>query len=193
MERITSSSRFPLGSKLPKFSLKNVDGRYLGSDYLQNAKAALVVFGCNHCPFVKGSEESLIQMVRRYEVEGLRTVMINSNDALQYPEDSYERMQDKAAAMQLPYPYLYDETQEVAKVFDAACTPECYVFNEKQELVYHGTVNDSLRERSKAAREYLRDAVEAALAGEKVREPFVRPLGCSIKWRYVEPAVVNSR
>jgi thiol-disulfide isomerase/thioredoxin len=183
MDRESISTAFPLGSTLPKFELVNVDGQRLGSEYLKDAKAALVAFGCNHCPYVKGSEEMLIKVVERYQSEGLKTVVINSNDAGKYPEDSFEKMKEKALARPLPYPYLYDESQQVAKLFDAACTPELYLFNQAGALVYHGTINDSPRDPSKVTKDYLSTAIEAVLAG-KIPEPqFVHPLGCSIKWR----------
>ena len=183
MERESISTAVPLGSTLPKFELVNVDGRRLGSDYLKDAKAALVAFGCNHCPYVKGSEDMLIKIVQRYQSEGLKTVVINSNDAGKYPEDSFEKMKEKAHAMPLPYPYLYDESQQVAKLFDAACTPEFYLFDQSGVLVYHGTINDSPRDPSKVTKDYLSKAVEAVLAGQTPDPQFVHPLGCSIKWR----------
>lgn len=183
MERDSSSQKFSVGSKLPEFMLPNVDGRQLGSAYLREAEAALVVFSCNHCPYVKGSEEMLIEVVKRFENQGLRTVAISSNDAVKYPEDSFEKMKDKAAVMKLPYPYLYDESQEVAKLFDAACTPEMYLFDSAMTLVYHGTINDSPRDRSKVTREYLSSAISDALAGRTPESQFVHPIGCSIKWK----------
>jgi peroxiredoxin len=183
MERESISTAFPLGSTLPQFELINVDGRRLGSQYLKDARASLVAFGCNHCPYVKGSEEMLIGIVNRFQAEGLKTVVINSNDAGKYPEDSFDKMKEKAEAMSLPYPYLYDESQQVAKLFDAACTPEFYLFNQAGQLVYHGTINDSPRDPSKVTKDYLSKAVEAVLAGETPNPQFVHPLGCSIKWR----------
>lgn len=129
MERETSSGSFPLGSRLPSFELLNTDGKRVGSDYLKGAKAGLVAFLCNHCPYVKGSEEMLISIVKRFQADGLKTLTINSNDAGKYPEDSYEKMKEKAAVLSLPYPYLHDESQGVARAFDAACTPEFYLFD----------------------------------------------------------------
>jgi len=183
MERNTQSQKLTLGSKLPIFELPNVDGSKKGSNYLKEGKVSLVAFTCNHCPYVKGSEEQLIKIVRSFEKDGLRTVTISSNDAVQYPEDSFELMKEKSKEMNLPYPYLYDESQEVAKLFDAECTPEFYIFNGQQELVYHGTINDSPRDPSKVTKEYLTLAITQALEGQKPNPSFVHPLGCSIKWR----------
>ena len=183
MQRQLTSDRFPLGSKLPSFKLRNVDGRNIGDDYLKSAKAGLVVFSCNHCPYVKGSESALIALARKYEVLGLRTVCINSNDASSYPEDSFEKMQEKAKVMDLPYPYLHDPAQEVARAFDAACTPECYLFDSQQTLVFHGTINDNPQDAARATTNFLEAALVQVFKGEKPEPAFVHPLGCSIKWK----------
>ncbi len=183
MLRETASERFALGSAMPQFELKNVDGKKLGASYLKGAKAALVVFTCNHCPYVKGSEEMLVSIVKRYAEQGLKTLTINSNDASQYPDDSFEHMQAKTKAMQLPYPYLYDETQDVARLFDAACTPEFYLFDAAGKLAYHGTINDSPRDPDKVTKDHLSTAIEQVLKGQKPNPSYVHPLGCSIKWK----------
>lgn len=184
MERSTNSETFTIGSQLPVFSLRNVDGTMVTSTYFQGASAGLVIFSCNHCPYVKGSESALIEVVRRFQAQGLRAVAINSNDAQQYPEDGFKAMQDKAKAMDLPYPYLYDETQAVARAFDAACTPECYLFNDQAKLVFHGTVNDNPRDAKAARQDFLAQAIAQLLRGEMPNPSFVHPIGCSIKWKY---------
>jgi peroxiredoxin len=183
MERTVGSAAFPLGSKLPSFELMNVDGHKLGSRYLEGGKACLVAFLCNHCPYVKGSEELLINIVKKYEASGLKTITINSNDAVKYPDDSFEKMKEKAQEMVLPYPYLHDEAQAVAKLFDAACTPEFYLFDGEHSLVYHGTINNSPRDPSKVTQDFLSHAIEAVLNGQRPDPQFVHPLGCSIKWK----------
>lgn len=183
MERETGSSQFPLGSRIPKFSLKDVSGATIDQTYLDGAKAALVVFSCNHCPYVKGSDADLTEVIRRFQPQGLKAVSISANDATQYPEDSFEKMQEKASALELPHPYLYDETQSVAKAFDAACTPEIYLFNAEGKLVFHGPVNDSPRDPTKVTRRYLNDAIEAVLDGRSPEKGFISSIGCSIKWK----------
>lgn len=183
MERDSLSQKFPIGSSLPEFALPNVDGRMLGTAYLGEGKASLVVFSCNHCPYVKGSEDMLVEVIKRFDGQGLRTVAISSNDAVKYPEDNFDKMKEKATVMDLPYPYLYDESQDVARLFDAACTPEMYLFDGGRTLVYHGTINDSPRDRSKVTKEYLSSAITAVLAGTRPETPFVHPIGCSIKWK----------
>jgi thiol-disulfide isomerase/thioredoxin len=183
MERTNASDKFPLGSALPHFALKNVDNEPLGSDYLGGGKAALVVFTCNHCPYVKGTEEMLAQIARKYAPLGLRTVTINSNDPVAYPDDSFEKMQAKSVALKLPYPYLWDESQVVARAFDAACTPECYLFDSNLKLAFHGAITDVPKDPSKPRADHLSPAIEAVLHGQEPTAKFVHPLGCSIKWK----------
>lgn len=183
MQRDIISEKFPIGSKLPPFSLPNVDGKKIGNDFLQGAKASVVGFSCNHCPYVKGSDLALIELANRFQQQGVKFLMISSNDAVQYPEDSFEKMQEKAQQMKLPFPYLYDQTQAVAKLFDAACTPEFYVFDQLQMLVFHGTINNSPRHPAEVREHYLATALEQILAGEVPDPAFVHPIGCSIKWK----------
>lgn len=183
MQRDVVSERFPLGSDMPAFKLPNVDGTMIGNDYFKSAKAGLVVFSCNHCPYVKGSEEALMKIVKKFEREGLKTVVISSNDAQKYPEDSFDKMKEKAKAMSLPYPYLYDESQSVAKAFDAACTPECYLFSTHGILMFHGAINNNPRDSKQATTDYLSPAISHVLAGKQPSPPFVHPVGCSIKWK----------
>lgn len=184
MERSSQSTNFSIGSELPEFSLPNIDGTIVSArTYFEGAKSALVIFTCNHCPYVKGSEEALNKLVRELLPAGLRVLAISSNDVLQYPEDSFEKMREKSDSLSLPYPYLYDESQEVARQFDAACTPECYLFNADFKLCFHGTINDSPRDPSKASKSYLAHALKQSLAGLNPDPEFVHPIGCSIKWK----------
>jgi len=182
MERTEASSKFPIGSLLPDFELVNVAGNIIDTEFLKTGKATLVTFTCNHCPYVKGSEEMLIHIARRFEKNGLQTVTINSNDESKYPEDSFEKMKKKMEEMELPYPYLHDKTQEVARLFDAACTPECYLFDGEHKLVYHGPINDSPKDASGVSKNYLEEAIVQLFKGNKPEPAFVHPLGCSIKW-----------
>jgi len=110
-------------------------------------------------------------------------VAINSNDAVKYPEDGFDKMKEKASAMALPYPYLHDESQDVARMFDAACTPEFYLFDPGVGLVYHGTINDSPRDRARVTKDYLSQAILAVLEKRLPNPQFVHPMGCSIKWK----------
>jgi len=183
MQRETPSTQLPLGSTLPHFNLPDVTEKNFDSAALLGAKAALVVFTCNHCPYVKGSEEMLISTLRRALPLGLKAVLISSNDANQYPEDGFEMMKIKSKESALPVPYLYDESQVVAKLFDAACTPECYLFDSAGKLAYHGTINDAPKDKTKASKNFLGTAIDQLLRAENPNPSYVHPLGCSIKWK----------
>ncbi|MBX7143550.1 MAG: thioredoxin family protein [Oligoflexia bacterium] len=183
MQRETASSVMKIGASIPTFELLNVDGKRIGSSIFGGARAGLVGFMCNHCPYVKGSELALIQLVREFASKGLVAVTINSNDAVQYPDDSFENMKVKAREMNLPYPYLYDESQAVARSFDAACTPEFYLFDAHSKLAYHGTINDSPRDPTKVTKHHLAQAITQVLEGKPATPNYVHPIGCSIKWR----------
>lgn len=183
MERDNASGKFPLGSSLPSFSLPNVDGTTIDDSYLRAGKAALVVFSCNHCPYVKGSDQLLIETSIKFASAGLKVVAINSNDAAKYPEDSFERMKEKAERLSLPFPYLYDESQEVARLFDAACTPECYLFDSSQKLVFHGAICESPKDSGASRANFISKAIGQLTAGETIKPAFIHPIGCSIKWK----------
>ncbi|MBX7136530.1 MAG: thioredoxin family protein [Oligoflexia bacterium] len=183
MQRDTRSTKFPIGSALPKFQLQNVDGKLLGSECLQGAKAALVVFSCNHCPYVQGTDALLLEIVKRFEPRGLKTVAISANDPVQYPEDGFAQMQTKAKTLKLPFPYLFDETQAVARAFDASCTPECYLFDGAGKLCYQGAITDRPKERDAERKDLLSPAIESTLSGKAPVPDFNHPIGCSIKWK----------
>lgn len=184
MERESLSQTFPLGATLPEFSLPSTDGSTVSSkDFFEGATAALVVFMCNHCPYVKGSDRELIEIAKEFGEKGLRIVGISSNDAVAYPEDSFEKMREKSRTLGLPFPYLYDETQEVARLFDAQCTPECYLFHRDLTLAFHGAINDSPRDPSRVTRHFLRDAIEQLIKEGSTVLGFSHPIGCSIKWK----------
>ena len=178
-----SDDQFPIGSKLPSFSLTSTTGENVTDGYLRGGKASLVVFSCNHCPYVKGSEEMLIETVRKFEKDGLKTVSISSNDAIAYPDDGLEQMKEKTERMNLPYPYLFDKTQEVAKKFFAACTPECFLFDTDGALVFHGAINSNPRNPDTERTNHIELAIVQVLEGKKADPAYVHPLGCTIKWK----------
>ncbi len=183
INRESPSSKFPLGSALPNFKLLATDGSLIGDSDLKGRVGTLIVFTCNHCPYVKGSDDMMVENLTLAASSGLGVALISSNDPTQYPEDSYEKMQEKHSRLNLPCPYLWDETQDVAKLFDAQCTPECYLFDKDGILVYHGTVNDSPRDPSSVTINYLKNAVTQLASGEPLNPPYTHPFGCSIKWR----------
>jgi thiol-disulfide isomerase/thioredoxin len=182
---LTSSNPFPLGSKAPDFTLTDtVSGKKLSLDDLKSPKATVIMFICNHCPYVRHVNSGLVKLANRYIPRGISFIAINSNDSDRYPEDSPARMSEVAGQLQYPFPYLYDETQEVAKAYDAACTPEFYVFDKDLLLVYHGQMDDSRPSSNiPVTGEDLAQALDLTLAGKPVPSVQKPGIGCSIKWR----------
>ena len=180
----TASTMKPLATKAPDFSLINVDGRTVGLSAFEDAKAYLVVFMCNHCPFVKHVALELARIGLDYMPKGVAIVGINSNDAAAHPEDSPERMVHEAEERGYPFPYLYDETQEVAKAYGAACTPDFFLFDKQRKLVYRGQLDASRPGNGKPVTgEDLRGALDALLAGRPPLEKQTPSIGCNIKWK----------
>jgi peroxiredoxin len=174
----------PLGTKAPDFSLVNVDGRTVSLADLAGKKALVVIFLCNHCPYVKHVADALARLTSDYLSKGVAVVGINSNDVANYPADSPEQMVAEAELRGYQFPYLYDETQEVAQAYRAACTPDFYLFDGAQRLVYRGQFDASRPDSGiPVTGADLRAAIDAVLAG---REPSAeqRPsVGCNIKWK----------
>ncbi len=181
---LTSSQSLPLGTPTPPFDLPNVDGIRYTLDSFRDARALLVVFSCNHCPYAIAYEDRFIAIARDYAGKGLRIVFINPNDAEGYPEDSFDNMIRRAAEKRYPFPYLRDESQETARVYRAVCTPDVFLFDDRLRLYYGGRVDDNWKEPDKVTRHDLRLALDALL--EKQALPFepVPAFGCSIKWKH---------
>lgn len=179
----TPSTMLPLGTPAPDFSLVNVDGRTLSLNDFDGKPAFLAVFMCNHCPFVKHLADALAQFAGEYVPKGLAIVGISSNDVANYPADSPEQMVREAEERGYSFPYLYDETQEVAKAYRAACTPDFFLFDRDRKLVYRGQFDSSRPESgTPATGADLRAAVEAVLAGKTPSEKQTPSIGCNIKW-----------
>ena len=141
---LTPSTMIPLGTPAPKFTLPDaISDKHISLDKLKSDKATVIMFICNHCPFVKHIQNEVATLARDYQKKGISFVAINSNDAENYPEDSFEQMKKVARTFAYPFPYLYDESQEVAKAYHAACTPEFYIFNSELLCVYRGQFDDS--------------------------------------------------
>lgn len=177
------SKGMALGTKAPPLSLPGVDGRTWSLDDFADAKVLVVVFTCNHCPYAQAAEDRLIAIQRDYADRGVRIVAINPNDAERYPEDSFEAMQERAQRKGYNFPYLYDASQEVARAYDAACTPDIFVFDADRRLTYNGRLDDNWRDPSAVTRHDLRAAIEATLAGRPIDFEVVPSMGCSIKWK----------
>ncbi|MCP4695283.1 MAG: thioredoxin family protein [Gammaproteobacteria bacterium] len=181
----TPSNMLPLGTIAPDFKLPDtVTGKMADLQSLKSNSATLIMFICNHCPFVKHVQAQLAALADDYQPQGVSFAAISSNDAVGYPEDSPEEM--KAAARQLGYsfPYLYDESQETAKSYDAACTPDFYIFDKALKLVYRGQLDDSRPGNGiPVTGKDIRAALDNILAGQTVSEDQKPSIGCNIKWK----------
>lgn len=176
-------SAIELGQKIPEaqVKMKNVDEKLLSINESRGPKGTLVIFTCNHCPFVKAWLSRTIALGNEYLKKGVGVIAINANDPSYAPEDSFEEMQ-KAAKGVMNYAYVVDETGAVAKAFGATKTPEFYLFNAKDQLVYKGAI-DSDSQNPQQAKAFLKKALDEVIAGKKVSNPETRALGCSIKFR----------
>lgn len=181
----TPSKMNDLGFKAPGFTLRDtVSGKMMSLDELRSDKATVVMFICNHCPFVKHVNGQLIQLAQDYIPKGISFVAISSNDADTYPEDSPGKMKEYAQRLGYPFPYLYDETQEVARAYDAACTPDFFIFDSNLICVYRGQLDDSRPSNGKPVTgKDIRDALDAILAGKPVSQRQMPSIGCNIKWK----------
>jgi peroxiredoxin len=166
----------------PAFDLPGVDRRNHSLDEYADASVLVLVQSCNHCPYVLAWEGRINALQREFADRGVRIVAISSNDAEAYPADSFEQMIEHAREAGYEFDYLYDESQEVARALGSERTPEAFVFDADRRLVYHGAVDDN-REESDVTQHYLRNAIEAALAGEAPPIADTPPVGCTVKWR----------
>jgi peroxiredoxin len=181
---LTPSTMLPLGTKAPDFSLKNVDGTTVKLADFKNSPALLVIFMCNHCPYVKYVAEALAKVTSEYLAKGVAVVGINSNDVANYPADSPAQMAAEVKQRGYKFPYLYDETQDVAIAYRAACTPDFYVFDGEQRLVYRGQFDASRPESGiPVTGADVRAALDAVLAGKKPAAEQRPSIGCNIKWK----------
>ena len=174
----------PLGTAAPDFKLPDTNGKIVSLADSKNAPALLVLFICNHCPYVKHIRTGLAQLARDYTTKGAAIVAINSNDVANYPDDSPARMKEEVKSAGYIFPYLYDETQAVAKAYRAACTPDIYLFDKNQKLVYRGQLDDSRPNSGvPVTGKDLRAALDAVLAGKPVSPNQKASMGCNIKWK----------
>ncbi len=182
---LSSAQAIELGDNIPMKTqkMKNVDGKELSIQGVQGTKGTLVIFSCNSCPWVKAWESRIVAIGNEYQQKGIGVIAINSNDPKVKSEDSYAQMQQVAKSNGYEFPYVVDVTSDVARAFDATRTPEAFLFNSAGKLVYHGTIDDNARDSKKVEDHYLRDALDALLAGKEIQEPETKSLGCSIKFR----------
>ncbi len=183
----TESTMLELGTSAPDFNLPNTNPNYAAEQLaladVRDAKALLVMFVCNHCPYVIHLREALVQLANDYQNEGLQVVAISSNSAKSHPQDGPEAMREEAINQHFPYPYLFDETQEVAKAYKAACTPDFFLFDGDAKLAYRGRFDGSRPKNDlPVTGEDMRQAIDAVLIGQTIEADQIASMGCNIKW-----------
>ena len=183
METNLQNAKLKIGDKSLDFSLMGVDGKSYSLKDFRGKKLLVIVFMCNHCPYVQAYIERLKTIQNDFGIKGVQVVGINSNDDVNYPDDSFDKMVEMAKGKRLNFPYLRDEDQAAASEYGAQCTPECFVFDGERKMRYHGRIDDNYKD-EKAIKTYdLRNAIDALIHGRKVAIELAPAIGCSIKWR----------
>ena len=178
-----ATNTLSISSKLPYFNIKGIDGNSYSPDSFTGAAALIIIFSCNHCPYVQAYEGRIIEIQKKYREKGITAIAINSNDDMNYPEDSFENMKLRAREQNFNFLYLRDEDQSIAKSFDATHTPEIFLFDSNSELVYHGKIDDNWQEPQKVVNHYLEDALDELLENKEISVPETYSIGCTIKWK----------
>ena len=180
----TASTMLPLGTKAPPFRLPDISGQMVSPDDAAGAKALLIMFICNHCPYVVHVKDEIVRIAREYSPKGVALVAISSNDVAAYPADSPQKMREFANAAGFVFPYLFDESQAVARAYRAACTPDLFLFDGENRLVYRGQLDDSRPKNGlPITGRDLRAALDAVLAGKPAASAQKPSVGCNIKWK----------
>ena len=175
---------YKIGDKVADFKLKNVDGKMVSLADYKNVKGFVVIFSCNHCPYVKAYEDRMIELHKKFESKGFPVIAINSNDPAAVPEDSYDKMIERAKEKSFPFAYLFDEGQKVYPVFGAVRTPHVYLLSKKgKDMVveYIGAIDDNYKDATAVKEKYLENAIDALLAGKSPEIKETKAVGCSIK------------
>lgn len=178
-----ATDKLKIGSSAPDFNLKGVDGKLYSLNSFSDKNVLIVIFSCNHCPYVQAYEKRIISIQKDFADKSVQIVAINSNEDVNYPEDSFDEMIKRSKEKNYNFPYLRDETQEVAKAYGATHTPEIFLFDEQRKLRYHGKIDDNWKEPEKVKYNYLRDAITEVLEGKEVSIPETFSIGCTIKWK----------
>ncbi len=183
---LTPTTQIPLGFKAPDFSLfDTISQKEVSLSELASDKGTVIMFICNHCPFVKHVIQGLVDLANEYIPQGISFIAISSNDVKNYPQDSPELMREEAARLEYPFPYLYDETQEVARAYSAACTPDFNIFDGKLKCVYRGQLDESRPGNGiPVSGKDMRTALDALLKGEEISKNQIPSVGCNIKWKH---------
>jgi len=177
-----ATEKLKIGDKAPDFNLIEVDEKHYSLDSFKDKKLVCVIFSCNHCPYVKAYEDRIIAIQKDFE-DDLQIVAINSNDEINYPEDSFEEMKKRAKEKGFNFPYLRDANQTIAEAYGATHTPEIFLFDQERRLQYHGKIDDNWNYPNQVKETYLRDAIKALLTGEEVKIKETYSIGCTIKWK----------
>ncbi len=176
-------NKLKIDSLLPQFNLPGTDGNSYSSEGFKNKNILIVIFSCNHCPYVQAYEERMIDLQKEFKDRGVQIVAINSNYDSKYPEDSFDEMKKRAVERKFNFPYLRDETQKIAKAFGASHTPQIFLFNKERKLKYEGKIDDNWQEPDRVQNHYLRDAITEVLDEREVSIPETFSIGCTIKWK----------
>ncbi len=180
---LTENQDVPLGTPCPDFRLPSVDGKTVARDDFRDRPVLVVLFICNHCPYVQAVEDRIIALGREYGPRGVQLIGICANDPTDYPDDRPERLLARWREKQYGFPYLVDAVQTTARAFDAVCTPDIFVYDRDRKLAYHGRIDDDWQHPAKVTRRELAAALDALLAGGKPSVEQRPSMGCSIKWR----------
>jgi peroxiredoxin len=178
-----ATNTLKIGSSAPDFNLIGVDGKKYSLSSFKDKKVLIVIFSCNHCPYVKAYEGRIKSIQQDYLDKGVNVVAINSNEDVGYPEDSFDEMKKRAKAENFNFPYLRDEDQSVARVYDATHTPEIFLFDKNRKLAFHGKIDDNWQEPNKVQNKYLRNALDELIDGKEISVPETFTIGCTIKWK----------
>lgn len=176
-------NKLKIDSAIPGFSLTGADDKTYSLNDFSNKKILIVIFSCNHCPYVQAYEERIIALQNEFGKDGVQIIAINSNDDVKYPDDSFVEMKKRGSTRGFNFPYLRDEKQEVAKAFGATHTPQVFLFDKNRKLKYEGKIDDNWQEPEKVKSNYLRDAIQQVLNNEVVSVPETFSIGCTIKWK----------
>jgi peroxiredoxin len=172
-----------VGDRAIPFKLLGVDDKIHSLDEYTGKNGVAVIFSCNHCPYVRAWEDRMVQIQTDYAGRGVKLVAINANDDVKYPDDSFPRMKERAREKKFNFPYLRDETQEIARAYGAERTPEVFLFDRSLVLRYHGAIDDNYDDSAAVKDHYLRNALDAMLTGKQPPESETKPVGCTVKWK----------
>lgn len=178
-----TDNKLKINSILPEFNLPGTDGSIYSSQSFTDKKILIVIFSCNHCPYVQAYEQRIIGLQNEFKESGVQFIAISSNDASKYPEDSFDEMKKRAESKNFNFPYLYDQSQEIAIAFGATHTPQVFLFNSEKKLKYEGKIDDNWQEPELVNSRYLRDAILEVLDRKDVSVPETFSIGCTIKWK----------